>query len=87
MASNGDLKLYAETIRRTFTNRENTDNVALLDKYFESFEVGGNTYREIGVFVDGLAGVDTGYLLSRIVINETIASNEALIVNCSFTIS
>jgi len=85
--ANTDTKLGTETIRDTFTNREAVANVAYLDKYFDSYQVGGNTYREIGVFIDGSGTVDSGLLLSHININETIASDETIIVNVTLTIS
>jgi hypothetical protein len=85
--ANTDTQLGTETIRATFTNREAVTNVAYLDKYFDSFQVSGNTYREIGVFIDGSATVNTGLLLSHININETIAEDETIIVNVTLTIS
>jgi hypothetical protein len=87
IATNADTTLWNETLRWTFTDRFSVLNVAYLDKYFSSAEVGWNTYLEAGVFVDWTASVDTWYLLSRIVISETMAANETLTVNASFTIS
>lgn len=85
--TNADVKLWTETLRWTFTNRFNIENVAYLDKFFSSAEVGWNSYLEAGVFVDWTASVDTWYLLSRILINESMSVNETLTINCSFTIS
>jgi hypothetical protein len=86
-ATNADLLLWTETLRWTFTDRFNVENVAYLDKYFSSAEVWGNTYLEAGVFVDGTASVDTGYLLSRIIIAETMTATETLTINCSFSVT
>lgn len=86
-ADNSDLTLGTETIRSLFDNRSAVDNVAYLDKFFNASEVGGNTYVEAGVFVDGTASVDTGYLLSRIIMNETMSATESLTCNVSITIS
>lgn len=86
-ATNEDTTLYNETLRGLFTNRYSIDNVAYLDKFFSTAEVAGNTYNEAGVFVDGSAGANTGYLLSRVIISETMGANETLTINASFTIT
>lgn len=85
--TNADLTLGTETLRGTFTDRFNVENVAYLDKYFSSAEVWGNSYLEAWVFVDGTASADTWYLLSRIIIDETMSATETLTINASFTIS
>lgn len=86
-ASNANTKLQTETIRGLFTSRSATSNIATLDKFFAATEVGGNTYNEAGIFVDGSGSADTGYLLSRVVINETMGATETLTINATFTIS
>lgn len=85
--ANGDTDLETETLRGTFTNRSALNNVATLDKFFDTSEVGGNSYNEAGVFVDGSASADSGYLLSRVGISETMGANETLTVNVTFTIT
>lgn len=87
VASNADTILWNETLRWLFTDRYNIENVAYLDKFFSSSEVGWNSYLEAGVFVDGTWSADTWYLLSRILITESMSVNETLTINCSFTIS
>lgn len=84
--TNADTILGNETIRGLFSDRFAIDNVAYLDKFWSSAEVGGNSYQEIGVFVDGSGTADTGYLLSHILINETMGVNETLTVNVTITI-
>jgi hypothetical protein len=86
-AANTDTALGTEAIRGAWTNRYAIDNVAYLDKYFSSTEVGGNTYLEIGSIVDGTASANTGYLLSHANINETMAATETLSINATFTIT
>jgi hypothetical protein len=86
-ATNDDVKLGTETIRSQFDDRSAVDNIAYLDKFFNASEVGGNTYVEAGVFVDGTASTDSGYLLSRIIMNETMTSTESLTVNVTITIN
>ena len=84
--TNADTKLETEVLRWTFTNRFSVDNVAYLDKFFSTAEVNGLTINECGVFVDWTASADTGFLLSRILMNETMASNETLTINATFSI-
>lgn len=85
--ANTDTLLWNETLRWLFTNRSSVNNIAYLDKFFSSAEVGWNSYLELGVFVDGTGTVDTWYLLSRILINESLGVNETLTINATFTIS
>lgn len=82
-----DTTLDNETLRGLFTNRYSSGSVAYLDRFFSSSEVAGSTFLEIGIFCDGTASVDTGYLLSRILINETMGANETLTINATITIS
>lgn len=87
LPTNADIKLWTETIRSTFTNRYAIDNIAYLDKFFASVDVSGNTYLECGVFVDWDPWIaDSGYLLSRINMDETISVNETLTINATITI-
>jgi hypothetical protein len=85
--SNADTQLGNETIRWLFTNRFSIDNVAYLDKFWSSVEVGGNTYLEAGIFVDWTWTPNSWFLLSRIAINETMSATETLTVNASITIA
>lgn len=85
--TNANVQLGTETIRGLRSNRFSVDNTAYLDKFWSSDEVGGNTYNECGVFVDGTGVANSGYLLSRIIINETMAATETLTINASITFS
>ena len=85
--ANADTTLWNETLRQAFTNKFAIDNVAYLDKFFWSWDVWWNSYLEAGIFVDWSLTTDTWYLLSRILINETLWANETLTFNCSITIS
>ena len=85
--ANADLLLWSEQDRGAITNKFAEDNVAYLDTFFWSATVWWNTYLEAWIFVDWSASVDTWYLLSRILINETVGANETLTFNCSITIA
>ncbi len=82
-----DTQLANETKRALFTNRYSSGHVAYLDRFFSSTEISGQTFLEIGIFCDGTATINSGYLLSRILINETMGANETLTINAQITIS
>lgn len=82
-----DTQLESETLRWLFTNRYRIDNVAYLDKFFGTNEVSGNTFLEAGVFCDGDWSPNSGFLLSRIAMDETISVNETLTINATITIT
>ena len=81
-----DTTLGNEVLRGEFTNRFAIANIAFLDKFWSSTEVGGATYLEAWIFVDGTASADTWDLLSKIAINEAIGLKETLTINASITI-
>lgn len=82
-----DVKLVFETLRGTFSNRYRIDETAYFDKFFSTTEVQGMTFTEAGVFCDGTASSDSGFLLSRIEMNESISANETLTFNAAITIT
>jgi len=82
-----DTALENETLRGEFTNRYPSGVTAYLDKFFSTAEVGGNTYNEAGIIVDGTASADTGLPLSLVSISQNIAINQTLSVNASVTYS
>lgn len=82
-----DTVLDNETKRGLWTMRTATNNVAYLDKFFTQAEVGGMTFLEAGAFVDGTASVDTGYLLSRVLVDLSLSATETLSINATFTLN
>lgn len=85
--ADSDTTLGTELIRGLFTQRSATANVANLDKFWGSSEVGGLTILEIGTFVDGAAGANTGYLLSRVAANVVVGATETLTCNVQITLT
>ena len=61
--------------------------VAYLDKFFTSAEVGGLHVLEAGTFVDGSGTPGSGYLLSRVLMDVTLAATETLSVNVSIAVT
>lgn len=83
-----DTALGNETKRSDFSVRDAIGSVAYLDKFFGSIEVGGSIIQEIGIFVDGAAGVGSaGLLLSHVNANETMAATESLTINATITVA
>ena len=83
-----DTTLGNETIRQDFSDRSAIGTQAFLDKFFGSIDVGGQTFQEAGVLVDGAASVGgAGYLLSHVNFNETLTSTESLTVNVTISIN
>lgn len=83
--SDADQLLWNEYQRGTIDARTQTDHVAYLDKFFTSGEVGGSTMTEVGTFCDGTASLDTGVLMSRVLINETFGATETLTLNVTIS--
>lgn len=82
-----DTTLQTESLRAAFSKRSSYQEVAYLDVFFPSSQVGGNTYTEAGIFVDATASANSGYLMSRTSMNQVMGANQSLTVNCSITVS
>lgn len=85
--ANTDTALETETIRGSLSDRSALNNVAYYDKFWNNSEVGGNTYKEVGLFVDGTDVADSGYLFSHVAIDESPSANETLTINATMTVS
>ncbi len=83
-----DTELGNETVRQDFSDRNSVGTQAFLNKFFGSIDVGGQTFQEAGVWVDGAASVGgAGYLLSHVNFNETLTSTESLTINAVISIN
>ena len=88
VAAYADTQLYAEFLRNTFDTTYSVENVAYLDVYFAKASLPIASLQEVGVFVDWILWTpNSGYLLSRINMNETLDWLSDLAINVSFTIS
>jgi len=85
--ASGDTTLENETLRSDFDDRSAEENTAYLNVFFPAVDVGGNTYEEAGIFVDGTGSADTGYLLSRVLLEVSLAAAETLTINASITVN
>lgn len=85
LVNENDTQLQTETLRAAFTNRYAVDVTAYLDKFFDTSEVGGNTYNEAGIVVDGTDTINSGYLFSHVNISQAIGANQTLSINGSVT--
>ena len=82
-----DVKLGTEVLRQLFTNRFAEANTAYLNVYFPNSAVAGQTFLEAAIFVDGGSSADTGYPLSLVSINQSVAALNTLTANASFSIN
>ena len=91
-ADNTDIALGAEVYRKLVSSKTFDDNIAYFSTFFTATETNG-TYEEVGHFIDGAVGADTGQLFSRIEDSETAelpitkSNTESLTVDYRCTIS
>lgn len=83
--ADGDTQLQTEFARWGFTQVTRTDNIAYLDKFFGSAEVGNKTILEAWVFMGATWVANSGVLLSRVNLNEVTTANETMTINVSIT--
>lgn len=84
--ANGDTQLQAEVYRNDLFSRTNSANIAYVTAAFNATEVTG-TFREAGIFADGVSGANTGVLFSRVAINITKSNTQTLTLDWTLTIS
>lgn len=84
--ANTDTQLATETKRDIRTNKYSANNVAYLDKFRASSQVANLNFLECWTVIDGTITANTGFLFSRILINQSISATETLTINASFTI-
>lgn len=85
-AANGDVQLGTEVARNTIASRTNSSNIAYITGFFAATEAVA-TLREVGFFINGTATVNSGTLLSRVIINITKSGTETLTLDLTLTIS
>lgn len=73
----GDTQLQTETYRNDVASRTSSGRIAYVTGFLDAVEATG-TFREAGLFMDGLAGANTGTLLSRVAINVVKSNTETL---------
>jgi hypothetical protein len=84
--ANGDTTLETETYRNNTASKTNADNIAYVTAFFSATEVDG-TFKEVGLFINGEAGADTGTLFSRAAIDITKSNTQTLTIDYVLTIS
>lgn len=83
--SDADILLDNEYVRGLIDQRTTVDNIAYLDKFFTSWEIGGTTMTEVGTFCDGTVTLETWTLLSRVLLNESFGATETLTLNVTIS--
>lgn len=84
--ANGDTTLGTETYRNAIASLTNGSNVGYATAFFNATEVTG-TFAEAGIFSDGTGSVDTGILVSHVLISVTKSSSETLTIDWELTIN
>lgn len=91
-SANGDTTLGTEVFRKVISSATYSNNITYISTFFTASET-DDTYNEVGHFINGEAGVDTGQLFSRIADPETAelpltkSNTESLTVDYKVTIS
>jgi len=84
--ANGDTTLGVEVYRNAIASLTNASNVGYATAFFNATETSG-TYAEAGIFSNGTGTVDTGILLSHVLISVTKSVSETLTIDWELTIS
>ena len=88
--ANGDTSLVAETYRNQVASRTNSGIIGYVTGFFSATETDG-TFKEAAIYSNGTASVDSGILLSRVLLNVPtgiVKSNtESLTVDWTLTIN
>jgi len=91
-SANANIKLGTEVFRKLISSKTYSANVAYISTFFTATETTG-TYKEVGHFIDGGVGADSGQLFSRIADPETAelpltkSNTESLTIDYKITIS
>lgn len=91
-AADGNTALGTETLRKAASVSESASVVASIYTYFTSSEVGGSTYREIGLMGDGntstaSASANSGILYSRSAQTIAVPGSQGLQAQYDLTFS
>lgn len=84
--SNSDTQLGTETYRNAIASITNASNVGYATGFFTATEVTG-TFAECGIFSDSTGTVNSGVLLSHVLISITKTSSQTLTLDWTLTIS
>lgn len=84
--SNSDTTLATETYRNNAASLTYANNISYITGFFTAAECNG-TYAEVGLFIDGAAGANTGQLFSRALASITKSSIQTLTIDWVLTIS
>ena len=68
--NNADTKLVTESFRNQVASKTNALNIGYITGFYSATECNG-TYKEAGIFCNGTSSVNTGVLLSRVLLNPT----------------
>ena len=86
--ANGDTVLDNETYRKAFDDTTFINNVAYLSAFIPAGTATG-THTEAGLFIDGTNTVDTGQIISRVLLSPQIVKSAlvSLTIEAALTVS
>ena len=83
--TNASLTLNTETFRKIVSDAAFDDNIAYIDVFIASGDVGDQTFKEAGAFIDGAAGANTGSPISLVI--QNFAKSGSMFISLKITIT
>lgn len=84
--ANADTTLDTETYRNNVASQTKSNNIGYVTGFFSATETSG-TFKEVGLFINGSAGADTGTLFSHATIDTTKTTLQTLTIDYTITAS
>jgi hypothetical protein len=84
--TNGSTQLNTEVYRKLASSLSYDSNIAYADYFIASGDIGNQTFREWGTFIDGGAVANTGQAFSLLITGGWIKSG-SIYISCKYTIN
>lgn len=81
----GNTTLATENARKQVASRTNSAAVAAISTTFNAGDVPTSTIEELGLFIDGAAGANTGTLLARVLDTFAVTALDSVFVDWRIT--
>lgn len=85
--SASDTQLQTENARKLVLSRANDGTTAAISTTFGAGEVPTSTIKELGLFIDGAGGANTGTLLARVADNFAVTALDSVFVDWRITLA
>lgn len=80
-----DTQLQTENARKLVLSRTNDGTTAAISTTFGAGEVPTSTIKELGLFIDGSAGANTGTLLAHVADNFAVTALDSVFIDWRIT--